>query len=221
MMDSRLDISLSVDTPGAGVTVPTGQSSTAVGWTQQDVSGLLSSTGVNSTDIFTSTAHGLVDGDAVYFSALTGGSNLTLGATYYVITATANTFQLSTTFGGSAVNLGSDVSASTLVSPLTSITHTLYLTPNRYGERWEISRITVQNTSALKVPTASIYRGVLSPSSLVDVTQNGANDVDDLLTPISLSRGEAVIIQFTGVQAPPYNGLVTSTVFLGGTVYYA
>lgn len=219
-MDSRLDYSLRCITNGAGVASIGGQTSTAVGWTEQSTSGLLNPTGANATDIFTSANHGLVAGDSVYFSALTGGTGLTVGTTYYVITVTTNTFQLSDTFDGSAVNFTTDVTASTLVSPLTTLTHTLYLTPDRYGESWRVERITVQNTSELKVPTASIYRGVLSPSSLVDVTQNGTNDVDDLLTPIVLSRGEAVIVQFTGVEAPPYNGSVVSTVFIGGTVIY-
>ena len=219
-MDSRLDYSLRCITPGAGASAQTGQVSSAVGWTEQSTTGLLSATGANATEIFTSNAHGLVDGDAVYFSALTGGTGLTLGTTYYVITATTNTFQLSATFGGSAVNFTTDVTASTLYTPNTTVTHTLYLTPNRYGESWMVERVTVNNTSTLKVPTASIYRGVLSPSSLVDVTQNGTNDVDDLSTPIHLTRGETIIVQFTGSDPPPYAGAVTSTVFVGGTVSY-
>lgn len=219
-MDSRLDYSLRCTTAGAGANPLVGQTSTAVGWTEQTYVGLLSATGSNATEIFTSNGHGMVAGDTLYFSALTGGTGLTLGQVYYVINPTTNTFQISATFGGAAVNFTTDVTESTIVGPETTVTHTLYMTPDRYGESWSVSRVTVNNTSETKVPTASIYRGVLSPSSLVDVTQNGTNDVDDLLTPIHLTRGEAVIIQFTGCQPPAYAGYMTSVVFIGGTVSY-
>lgn len=69
-------------------------------------------TAANSGDLFTANSHGLVDGDAVRVEAdrpsdvMPGG--LSNSTTYYVITATTNTFQLSTTVGGSAVNVTSD-----------------------------------------------------------------------------------------------------------------
>src|SRR5688500_14860569 len=66
-------------------------------------------TGVTSTDTFTKTAHGLSNGDLVVLSSLTGGSGLVVGRPYFVIGTAANTFQLSLTSGGSAVDLGSDV----------------------------------------------------------------------------------------------------------------
>lgn len=66
-------------------------------------------TGANAGDTFTKTAHGFSNADSVAFSSKTGGSALT-AARYYVVGATANTFQLSLTVGGAAVDLGSDVS---------------------------------------------------------------------------------------------------------------
>lgn len=82
-------------------------------------------TGVTSTDIFTSTAHGYAAGDLVILTALTGGSGLKAGNAgnadeeawpYFVIAANlaANTFSLSHTPGGAAVDLGSDVTAGTV-----------------------------------------------------------------------------------------------------------
>lgn len=70
-------------------------------------------TGVTSTDIFTSAAHGYAAGDLVAFSALNGGSGLALNKPYFVIAANlaANTFQLSHVPGGAALDLGSDVVA--------------------------------------------------------------------------------------------------------------
>lgn len=71
-------------------------------------------TGVTSTDIFTLSGHGLLNGTQVWLSSLTGGSNLLVNSPYYIISATTNTFQLSLTQGGAAVDLGSDVTAGTI-----------------------------------------------------------------------------------------------------------
>lgn len=60
-----------------------------------------------SPGVFTKTAHGLSIGDTIVFST-TGAlpTGLTAGTTYYVISAglTADTFEVSATLGGSAVN---------------------------------------------------------------------------------------------------------------------
>lgn len=72
---------------------------------------LASVTGVDSTDTFTKTAHGWQNGQSVVLSSLTGGSALSTSTTYYIVNRAANTFQLSTSVGGGAVNLGSDVSS--------------------------------------------------------------------------------------------------------------
>lgn len=66
-------------------------------------------TGVAATDVFTKTAHGWANGKTVVFASLTGGTGLALGTVYYIIGATANTFQLSLTVGGAAVNFTTDV----------------------------------------------------------------------------------------------------------------
>lgn len=63
--------------------------------------------------IDTSTAHGYSADDRVVFTSLTGGTGLTANTEYYVIAANlaANTFQVSTTSGGSAVNFTTDITA--------------------------------------------------------------------------------------------------------------
>ena len=76
--------------------------------------GITGVTGVTSTDTFTKTAHGLANGNLVVLSALTGGAGLRTGFPYYVIASAANTFQLSETPGGTAVDLGTDVTAGTV-----------------------------------------------------------------------------------------------------------
>lgn len=60
-----------------------------------------------ATEYVTITAHGIADDTPVSFlSTGTLPTNLTSNAIFYVINATADTFQVSSTVGGSAVNLG-------------------------------------------------------------------------------------------------------------------
>ena len=66
-------------------------------------------TAAASTDVITCAGHGLSNGDTVKFAALTGGGGLTAGTEYYVISATTDTFKVSTISGGSAVNITSDL----------------------------------------------------------------------------------------------------------------
>ncbi len=75
-------------------------------------------TSAAADDILDATAHGFVAGDEVTFSSLTGGTGLETGRVYYVIAANlaANTFQVSETAGGSAVNFTADVTAGTVRS---------------------------------------------------------------------------------------------------------
>ncbi len=68
-------------------------------------------TGVASTDILTSVGHGQVANTAIYFNSLTGGSGLAVGTQYFIINPTANTFQVSLSSGGAAVNFTTDLTA--------------------------------------------------------------------------------------------------------------
>lgn len=75
------------------------------------------STSAAADDILdTAAAHGFVAGQVVKFPTLTGGTGLTAGTNYYVISANlaAQTFQVSATPGGSAVNFTTDVTAGTV-----------------------------------------------------------------------------------------------------------
>lgn len=51
------------------------------------------------------TAHGLINGDTVSFSVITTTTGITINTVYYVVGATANTFQVSLTAGGAALAL--------------------------------------------------------------------------------------------------------------------
>ena len=52
------------------------------------------------------TAHGLVAGQRLTFSAITGTTGITNGTTYYVVAPTANAFQVAATLGGTAITFG-------------------------------------------------------------------------------------------------------------------
>lgn len=74
-------------------------------------------TAVAATDLITSAAHKLLAGNIVVFKTLTGGAGLTAGnRPYYVIAdgLTENTFKVSTSLGGAAVNITTDVTAGTV-----------------------------------------------------------------------------------------------------------
>lgn len=82
-----------------------------------DQTGTFSVTGANSDDTVTTDAeHFLRVSDIVKFTTKTGGSGVSLETTYYVKTVESDTVvTLSATDGGATLNLGSDISAGTLV----------------------------------------------------------------------------------------------------------
>lgn len=62
-----------------------------------------------ATDLWTKTAHGLTDGVSVSFTAVgTGATGFVISTPYFVVTATANTFQLAATSGGAAILSAAD-----------------------------------------------------------------------------------------------------------------
>lgn len=69
--------------------------------------------------IDTTAAHGFAAGDRVKFTALTGGTGLSTDTIYYVIAANlaAQTFQVSATEGGSAIDFSTNITAGTVVKP--------------------------------------------------------------------------------------------------------
>lgn len=77
-------------------------------------------TGDSATDTFTASGHGMPNGTAVKLSNLSGGAGLSTTTTYYVISTATNTFQLSTTVGGGAVDFTTTLTAGTL-KPVTWI----------------------------------------------------------------------------------------------------
>ena len=64
----------------------------------------------SSTDTFTSNSHGLSNGDQIYFGNVGGvlPGGLTASTNYYVVSKNTNTFQVSTTLGGVALDITSN-----------------------------------------------------------------------------------------------------------------
>lgn len=75
---------------------------TSVAPTYSQVAGLVID---ETTDVINHTAHPYQNNDQLTLFALTGGAGLTNGSTYFVRNATANTYQLSLTSGGAAINI--------------------------------------------------------------------------------------------------------------------
>ena len=71
--------------------------------------------GVATTDVLTSTAHGLTANTPIRFVSLLGGTGLSIGTTYYVLSSglTTNEFKISTSLGGTAADVTSNVTSGT------------------------------------------------------------------------------------------------------------
>lgn len=78
-------------------------------------------TGEADTELWTSTAHGLQDGDQVRVVAATGGTGLpTAPFTAYADVADANTFTLEDA-AGTTIAFSTDVTASTIVTGISAV----------------------------------------------------------------------------------------------------
>jgi hypothetical protein len=232
---TRLDVSVTsydYGAPFAGVK-PTFGTVVTQGWYTISTSGAPDFTVQGSTGLypglFTIPNHGLSNGTAVVISQYSGIPDYVVGTTYYVDTTnftgvtppspfnSQSTFYLSASPGGAPIvptHPGSG--AGVMFTPGTSATHTIFAQPQRYGETWTVDRVIIQNSSQIKVPTCSIYYGVVSLGALVDTTPNGTFNTDDLNSPLTVVSGMPVIVQFVGCDPPTVALGVTSTVYLGG-----
>jgi hypothetical protein len=90
------------------------------------LAGTAAITGVSidpSTDVATKTSHGLVEGDTIVInSGLANVTGVTAGVAYYVKYLTANTFSLSLSKGGPAINMGGTTDAAVSVTKQSVLT---------------------------------------------------------------------------------------------------
>jgi hypothetical protein len=79
-------------------------------------------TGVASTDVITSTAHGFANTQKVVLVDVSGGAGLTsqsqtaIGVVYYVRDAATDTFKLAATSGGSAIDFTTDIASGYVIA---------------------------------------------------------------------------------------------------------
>ena len=71
-------------------------------------------TAVAATDVITDVANGYANGQPVYFTALTGGAGLAVNTIYYVINVATDSYKLSATSGGAAIDITTTMTAGTL-----------------------------------------------------------------------------------------------------------
>lgn len=69
-----------------------------------------------ATDLFNKTSHGLANGTAVTLTGLVNTTGVVNGGTYFVVSTAANTFKLSTSIGGSAIDLGGSDDAAVITA---------------------------------------------------------------------------------------------------------
>lgn len=69
--------------------------------------------GEADTDLFTTVAHGLLNGDQVILAATGGIAGFAINTPYYVVNKTADTFQLSLTLGGTPILFATDGTGTT------------------------------------------------------------------------------------------------------------
>ena len=79
-------------------------------------------------DTVTCNGHGLLDGDEVQFATIVTTTGISIDTTYYVVSSTANTFQVSATYGGGALALttngtGTFTAGGRIPTPATSTTY--------------------------------------------------------------------------------------------------
>lgn len=142
-------------------------------------------TGTASTDVISCAGHGFSDGQQVYLYSLTGGSGLSsssltaLGTLYFVINATAHSFQLSTGAGGSAVNFTTDLSAGKILAAEFALGAAHPDLPNMFvfdvnvvddSTDWKTADITYRGLELLKPYERTITGNVVTSSSKSDTT---------------------------------------------------
>lgn len=76
----------------------------------------------SATDTVTSTAHGMVDGATIVFTATGAATGIVAGRTYFVDQITTDTFKVSTSAGGAAITLGTATGLAFTIPTATALT---------------------------------------------------------------------------------------------------
>jgi hypothetical protein len=123
-------------------------------------------TGDAATDVITATGHIYTANQTVIFSAITGGAGLSANTVYFVRNPSGNTFQLSTTSGGAAINFTTNITAGTVIAIQTNVA---------------ISQNTTETNSALVLSpkgTGALIAGPKPNGTSAGGNARGANAID-------------------------------------------
>lgn len=116
----------------------------------------------SATDIFTATAHGLAANAPIVLTVTGGAGGITSGNTYYVRDVTANSFKVSATKGGPAVDVTSDGSVTAVASGAVSKAGI----DEMMQKAWENGGISESETATLM--TGSSLKPALSKAYITD-----------------------------------------------------
>lgn len=143
--------------------------------------------GEADNETFTKVAHGMVNGDIVLLTAMTGGTGLTAGTAsnadggakvYFVVNKADDTFQLSETLSGTAATFSADVSAVT-VNKLTEVTggDPAYARKAVSKNAAASGSVTLSATIPFDIPASTVVGGIAYCSAITDGTMHGIDGV--------------------------------------------
>ena len=115
-------------------------------------------TGDASTDVITAAGHDFTANQGVRFASLTGGSGLNTSTNYFVRDISGDTFKVSTTSGGAAVNFTTNITAGSVIAIQANVA---------------ISQNTTETNSALVLTPKGTGAFILGPKP--DGTTTGGN----------------------------------------------
>jgi len=148
-----------------------------------------------ANDTFSIAAHGLTAGTPVRFTATTLPTGISAGTTYYVISEglTAGVFKVSATLNGSAVNLGTQVTASSLTVNSTADTFTATAHGLTAGTIVQFAGTTLPGGITAGTNYFVIAGGLTSDVFKVSATLGG--------TAVNMTTNGTDVTAFTGVGA--------------------
>lgn len=144
-------------------------------------------TGNAGTGVVTITGSTLADGMTVVFTSLTGGSGLSTGVAYFVINASGATCKLSLTEGGSAVALGTNVTAGSVIVT----TQQMRVWSSEFRDQFTTSISGTQWTAGTSGPFSTSFPGLAS-SVEADLDGTSVNIGKSIITPTVSTNSDEV-----------------------------
>ena len=154
-----------------------------------------------TTDFLTKSSHGLSANQRVVFSSLTGGAGLSTNTVYFVRDISGDNFKVSTTSGGTAVDITTAYSAATLQAASADVTGFTAATDNK------ITKTNHGLTNTQKIVFTSLTGGAgLSTNTVYFVVEADANTFK-----VSTTSGGTAVGITTAYSAATLQTLGTAT----------